>query len=348
MTLEEHESDSRDDLRIYRDLLARVEKKGELCRYLIAKERCDLIFTVFAESHEADHQFWKYQPKFAEDDVQASALTHAIREIYRAIDRQFGLILELLPPEANVFILSSVGMEDDYPTTGLIEAFCRKLGYQAAPAPGPFSLNPLTLARRAIPEKWRTGLSRGLPRRTREGLLSDQFRRTTDWEKTTAFATPAAYTSLVRVNLRGREPRGVIEPGSDYMALLNRIEADLKMLIDPDTNEPAVTRVARTVRLFDCAPHAHLPDLFVEWKPGRYKQRVVHPMAEMTQDKPDFFRRSDHSERGFLAAAGPLIHGRGKFNDISILDLAPTFLHLLNENRPTRMTGKVSEKIVNA
>ena len=33
---------------------------------------------------------------------------------------------------------------------------------------------------------------------------------------------------------------------------------------------------------------------------------------------------------------------------LSRRDLATTFLYVLNENRPARMTGKVSEKIVNA
>ena len=60
-----------------------------------ADGRFDLVFTVFAEPHVANHQLWKYQPRFAAEG-EASELTHGIRDIYRATDRQLGLILERL------------------------------------------------------------------------------------------------------------------------------------------------------------------------------------------------------------------------------------------------------------
>jgi predicted AlkP superfamily phosphohydrolase/phosphomutase len=192
-----------------------------------------------------------------------------------------------------------------------------------------------------VPEAWRIALSRRLPRETRERLLADQFRRSTDWTRTTAFAIPASYTSYVRVNLHGREPHGIVAPGTEYMALLDRLEADFKQLIDPETNEPAVTRVERTVELFRCDPPMSLPDLFVEWRPGRFMQRVVHPRTELVQKKPDFYRRGDHSTNGFFAAAGPQIRSQGAIGEVAILDFAPTSLALMGESVPPVMTGRV-------
>ncbi|HLB46332.1 MAG TPA: alkaline phosphatase family protein [Anaerolineales bacterium] len=336
-----------DDRRIYRRLMERLERKGSLCRHLLARDRFDLVAIVFSECHTASHQFWKYRPEAKVADAAAdNALLHATRDIYESIDRQMGLLLAQLPREANVFILSSVGMEDDYPTTGLIEAFCRQLGYQAPPESQGISPRPIDLVRRVVPEAWRIALSRHLPREKREGLLADQFRNSTNWHKTTAFAIPTSYTSFVRVNLRGREPDGIVEPGAEYEALLNRIEADLKQLVDPLTNEPAVSRVARTVEMFHCSPHVSLPDLFVEWKPGHFMQRVVHPEAELKQENPDFYRPSDHSSNGFVAVAGPSIKARGALGDISLLDLVPTFLALLDEPIPPELTGKPLQAVL--
>lgn len=149
-------------------------------------------------------------------------------------------------------------------------------------------------------------------------------------------------TGFLRVNLRGREPEGIVEPGAEYEVILQRLEADLKQLIDPQTGEPAMKQVTRARDLFDCNPLvSSLPDLFVEWQPVPYfVERVLHPKAELVQQKPEFYRGSDHSHNGFIAAAGPLVQGRGAIGDVSLLDLAPTFLSLIGEAIPERMTGR--------
>jgi predicted AlkP superfamily phosphohydrolase/phosphomutase len=341
--IEELDSSLEEDQALHRHLLERVELKGALSRHLLAKDRFDLVAIVFSESHAASHQFWGYGPAVQQGSPE---LRHGLRDVYQAVDRQIGLLLEELPSDANVFIVSSVGMADDYPTTGLIQAFCRQLGYQVPPETSGVSLRPLDLARRVIPESWRIALSSRLPRESREQLLSDQLRTGSDWSKTTAFVIPSPYTSFVRVNLQGREPQGIVAPGSEYEALLNRLEDDLKLLVDPETGDPAVKRVARTVDLFGCGPHESLPDLFVEWREGRFMQRVVHPQAELVQQKPDFFRRSDHASHGFFAAAGPQISQGGAIGEIDVLDLAPTFLSMLDAPIPRQLRGKVIDRMV--
>jgi predicted AlkP superfamily phosphohydrolase/phosphomutase len=341
VTVEDHDAAVEDDLRILDELLDRVAKKGAACRYLLERDRWDLFASVFAESHTANHQFWKYRPEL---DGGASAhprLSGGIRDVYRAVDRELGLVLDLLPPEARVFVVSSVGMEDDFPITGLIEAFCRRFGYQASPqASGSRpARRPIDLARKLVPEGWRLALSRRLSREARERLLADRFRVSTDWRNTRAFALPSAYTGFVRVNLKGREPDGVVAAGAEYEAVLDRMEADLATLVDPVSGAPAVTRTTRTIDAFGCPPHPTLPDLWVDWLPGRFLDRVTFPGGELTQERPDFYRRSDHADRGFFAAAGPGIAARGKIGAVDVLDLAPTFQALCGRAPTARMTG---------
>jgi len=333
-----------EDVKIFRHLLQRIEKKGALCRHLLSQDHFAVIVAVFGESHTGGHQFWKYRP---ESHHQAQAgkeneLTHAIRDIYQAIDRQFGLLLEQIPENANIVIVSSVGLQDQFPTTGLIESFCRKLGYQASPKSNGLPLRPLDLARKLMPEDWRIALSRHLSRQKRERLLADQFRNNTSWRNTTAFSIPSAYASYVRVNLRGREPLGVIESGFEYEELLKRLEDDLWQLVDPDTGEKIVERVESRIEVYGNDASDTLPDLFVYWKPStRFLRRVAHPRVELEQDEPEFFRDSDHSRYGFVAAVGPSISRRGEIGDVPVLDLAPTFLTLMGEPVPPTMTGRV-------
>lgn len=342
VTVEKHESTPREDLAMLDELLARVSLKGAACRHLLERGPFDVVAVVFAESHAANHQFWRYRRELSAAADDPPALVDGIRDVYRAIDREVGRLLERLPSESNVFVVSSVGMEDDFPANGLIEAFCLGFGYRtpAGPPGTGRPARPIDLLRRAVPERWRLALSRRLSRETRERLLADQFRASTDWTRTQAFAIPSAYTSFVRVNLRGREPAGIVEPGAKYESLLGRIEADLATLVDPESGAPAVVRTTRTIEAFGSGPHPTLPDLWIEWKPGRFLTRVVHPGGELVQRKPDFFRRSDHCRSGFFAAAGPAVAARGDIGEVDVLDLSPTFLALIGEPPVPRMTGR--------
>ncbi|PSF39212.1 hypothetical protein C7H19_00010 [Aphanothece hegewaldii CCALA 016] len=331
------------DRQIYHRLLERVEKKGRLCRYLLAKDKFDLAIIVFGECHTGGHQLWKYRPEAQGDEkvTDQSELTHSIRDIYQAIDRQIGLLLQQLPDHINLVVVSSVGIKDQYPTGGLIEDFCRKLGYQVSREPNSKPASLLSLVRQLTPEAWRVALSRYFPRETRERLLAEQFLSSTNWSKTRAFAIPSAYMSFLRVNLQGREPQGIVKVGTEYETVLQQLEEDLRQLIDPRSGQAAVKEIYRADHLFGPERHQGLPDLFVSWQPFPYfMDCVLHPKIELTQKKPDFFRGSDHSQQGFFAAAGPSIQQQGTIGEISLLDLAPTFLELLQQPIPEWMSGQ--------
>lgn len=334
---------SEEDRAIKEHLLEQVAIKGELCHELLTGRELDLIVTVFSESHTANHQFWRYGPGVADrPDPDEADLEHAIRDIYAAIDGEIGRLLSTLGPDANVVVVSSVGMEDDFPTGGTPEAVLREFGYEVPAAAGAPTLRPLDLARRLLPERWRVALSRNLSRERRERLLADGFRTRTDWSRTTAFAVPSAYTSFIRVNLRGREPRGIVEPGRPYAELLDRLEADFLKLLDPVSGERAVRKTHRSRDFFGKDCHPALPDLFVEWKPGRYMDRLVFPGGEIRPKRPEFFRRSNHSAHGFVAAAGPAVEASGRLPEMDVLDLAPTFLALLGRDPSPRMVGRAA------
>jgi len=338
------------DLEAYRLLLKRVEQKGMLCCHFVTRDAYDLVVVGLVEAHTAAHRLWDYRPEGARHSDAAnenSELSNAIRDVYQAIDREIGLLLEQLTDKANIFITSLLGMKDQYPTNGLIAAFCRQLGYQSASGRAWGTVTPLAAIRRITPPQWRVSISRLLPVRMQEWLQADQFCNETHWGKTTAFPLPSLNTSFVRVNLRGREPHGIVEPGSEYESLLDRLEADLRQLVEMRTGEPAVEKVTRTVEAFRCGPPLVLPDLFIEWKASpHFMERVAHSKVELVQAKQWYHRSSYHSFSGFVAAAGPSIQARGSIGEVSLLDLAPTFLALMGEPIPQKLTGKVMETII--
>ena len=101
-------------------------------------------------------------------------------------------------------------------------------------------------------------------------FLPDQIEKTADVAKVLENANWSKYATdlegLIRVNLRGREPMGIVEPGADYEALLDRIEAEVRALVEPSTGQPVVADVLRTDRVFPGPRRDYLPDLIVVWE----------------------------------------------------------------------------------
>lgn len=338
------------DVKLWKTLIDRVKKGGELYRKLMSRDKFDLIITGFTESHLAVHKFWQYLGKNRDDSKTSNEekLENAIRDIHQAIDKQMGLFLEQLPGKVNVAIFSSFGTWSKYPTPGLINDFLEKLGYYVPSGPAPFSLHPVSILRRVLSEKVRIRLSALLlSNERREKILADQFRQGADWSKTTAFAIPSYYMGFIRVNLKGREPNGIIEPGDEYEKVLKSLEKDLKLLVNAETGEPSVNRVFRPRDEFGIDPKDILPDLCVDWSRSKsFVREVIHPNATITQEEAEFHRGTDHDKEGFIAAAGPSIKQSGNIGEVDVLDLAPTFLALMNEPRQPDMTGSVVKSIL--
>ena len=333
-----------DDRPILASLLDRVRQKGELCRTLIS-DGADLLVVGFYEGHTAGHRFWKYQQGRAFD----AELRQAMRQVYAAIDREIGLIVSS-GPTPNVVMLSFFGMRDEYPSEGLMESFCRVLGYQASPRASTEQRRSFgDIARGLVPQSLRAAISRRLPTHLQEELLASAFRASTDWSRTLAFNIPALYTGHIRVNVRGREPQGIVESGREYHDVLERVEADLRELEDPLTGESVVRAIHRTEQLFGGSLPSQLPDLFVEWEPTpMFRSQVVHPRGTLRQDPPAYFRDSYHSLDGVAIFSGPGIRASREPVALDLLDLAPTLLTLLDAPVPRDMVGAPSHTLIDA
>jgi predicted AlkP superfamily phosphohydrolase/phosphomutase len=334
-----------DDRPILAAVLDRVRRKGALARRL-ARRDARLTVVGFFEAHTAGHRFWKYHCGRGASDAELSG---ALKQVYAAIDHEIGLLLADLP-DANVAVLSFFGMRDEYPSEGLMESFCRRLGYQASPRATASQGRSLgDVVRAALPASLRTAISRRLPNAMQERLLASAFRSSTDWTRTVAFNIPSLYTGHIRVNVRGREPAGIVEPGAEYRDVLARVEDDLRQLEDPLTGSPAIRAVHRTGHLFAEALPARLPDLFVEWEPTPvFRSQVVHPRAVLRQEPPAYFRDSYHSFEGLAILSGPDVRPSGERPAIDLLDLAPTFLALLGTAAPRDLTGSVPPDLIDA
>ena len=349
--LEAHGTDYPDDVRRIERLMADLRVVGDLSVAMLNEHPAPLHVHVISQTHTAGHQAWRYRPGAGNRPADAGPdLDDALPRIYGRADEQVGRMIEAAGEDANVCLLSSVGLRDAWPVQGIGRAVLERLGYQVRPeetarqveGEGLLSV-ARSVARRILPEAWRAAISgRLLSREARERIMAAQFREAIDFTRTRAFDLPTFFDSFIRLNVAGREPGGIVEDGPMRIALLEEIKAAFLALRDGDTGEPATLSVSTVHDLYGDRPDPNLPDLFVRWIEGRPLRSVEHPTAGRI-DIPagSFTRVSDHSRHGFCCIAGPGIEARGRQDPIDLLDVAPTLCRLLGVDPTPRMTGRV-------
>jgi hypothetical protein len=90
-----------------------------------------------------------------------------------------------------------------------------------------------------------------------------------DWSRTTVYSS-GNYGQMF-VNLKGREPQGCVEPGAEYEQVLERLEAALQELRDPETGESVVSKIWRGSEIWQGRYADRAPDLFFFTRDMKYK-----------------------------------------------------------------------------
>ena len=314
---------------------ASVQMKAKLGRDLIERKDLDLVFCVFGEAHKAGHWLWKYFDETHPNHETAPAiLKSGVRNSYKQIDRALAQMLELVTPEDNLIVFSDHGMQPAYRGEHLIDLILEKLGllvYGARPGPQADAGIPApaeTWARQSF-NNAKLAVKRRLPQAVLAALNKNKNSfPEIDWRKTRAFSLPTDRNSHVRINLKGREPMGIVERGGDYESLLDQLEAALKALINPITGRAAVEEVFRVRSLFPGERAEDLPDVAVLWSAEAPMDEVSSPQLGVIRHPIRELRSGNHREEGFLLARGPNFkEGRGDYRG-HILQIAPTLLHL--------------------
>jgi predicted AlkP superfamily phosphohydrolase/phosphomutase len=180
-----------------------------------------------------------------------------------------------------------------------------------------------------------------LPQKVWDNLTCRLLDAGNEWMWSRAFCIPGDFPGAIRINLKGREPYGLVEPGREYDAVCDEIIRELESLQNPDTGRKAVSEVVRIDRIYHGEHIWEFPDLIVKWTGDAPIRALYSPrIGTVTGDNPDKRSGEDRSH-GFLIAYGKHID-RGKFvKDADIMDIAPTILYLLGQPIPQDMDGKV-------
>jgi hypothetical protein len=171
-------------------------------------------------------------------------------------------------------------------------------------------------ARRLVPAGVRRALRARLPGKARSlwrwahGVESVYARRR-------AFALPTNnMTGAIRLNVKGREPSGLVAPGVEYDALCDALTEAMLELVNADTGRPAVRWVRRAAELYRGPRLGDLPDLFVEWDHDVPITTLSSPRIGTLTLPYRGDRTGDHRAGGLLLARGPGLRGGAEVKDM--------------------------------
>ncbi|MGE3741340.1 MAG: alkaline phosphatase family protein [Geminicoccaceae bacterium] len=339
--------------RLCDDLRTGAATKAELSRWLFGRGPFDLFLTVFSETHWALHTLWHLiDPTHPRHDPQLAARHGGIlREVVTGIDTLIGE-LAAARPESTVLVFSLSGMGPNYGGAHLLPAILERLGLgpvnaaacDQSPARRPWGRQVVAGVRRAVPIEVLDRIKRLVPSPVWDTATRRLFHAGAGWRRSRAFALPNDAPGAVRINLRGREPSGLVAPGAERDALLAQIEAALRELVLVDTGQPAVRDVRRLPLTATTA--SGLPDLVVSWAEG-YPVEAVRSarIGELREASPEL-RTGAHRNEGVLIAAGPAIAARGRTERGRIVDLAPTIVALSGAEPPPALDGEVLAQLL--
>lgn len=143
--------------------------------------------------------------------------------------------------------------------------------------------------------------------------------------------------SRVFLNVKGREPEGIVEP-DDYERVRDELAERLAAIPD-DRGRPMGTVVYRPEEVYPVANGVppdlivHFGDLFWRSVGTLGGDEGIHTVENDTG--PD---DANHAQDGLLIMAGPGIEP-GEREGMHLLDVAPTVLDLLGLPRPATMRG---------
>ncbi len=338
-----------DTRRLFRQLVASAAYKAEMARWLMATAAWDLFVVVFAEPHPAGHYFWPDHAAapsaapLAPDDGDTGL--ERVRDVYTAVDSALGVLLDACDDDVTVVILSGDGVAPNHCAWPLLPAVLARAGFapragQASHTEGGGSRTPLQRGRDLVPPRLRSAISSRLPWRFRDRLVARLQTGNTDWGRSTAFCLPTDLEGCIRINVKGREPEGIVEPGAQFSDVCAELDEVLGALMNPATGKPAVRQVWRIDECFPGERRHHLPDLTVTWNGEADIRELYADRVGLVTAPPVDPRTGTHHPVSFLAARGPRVRPGPIAAGAHIADVAPTILARFGITPPPGMDGR--------
>jgi len=315
--------------------------------YLLSKEDWDLFFGVITVTDRLQHLLWRFvEKKFEGQGMTGEEEDYAEKVFgaYERIDEAIGQFLQRYG-FGRIMVLSDHGfgplMKDVHLNNFLAEQGL--LSYYPQSFTNRTKAFFRGMARRNLPPSVKVHIKKAFGLR---GPSFEMLSRQVDWKRTKVYSI--GYFGNLFVNLKGREPLGIVERGSEYESVLEEVISKLYALKDPEDGKTVVERVYRKEELYRGEAFDVIPDLFLVMR--NYAYMAMNQFGEIELSKGIFGKplkgmgelthTGSHRPEGILIVHGENV-ARGKEGRASVLDIAPTVLYASGLPIPKGYDGKV-------
>lgn len=353
------------EITILRDLHVMVDKRIDTVLHLMRNHAWDFFMAVLTATDRVQHRFWCHMdanhPRHPRD--ASAELRKAIFSIYRHIDTRLAELLEVAGRNTSVMIVSDHGFG---PASDLVfypNNWLRSIGmlsWKDARGNG----NPVASLMKSIRRLGFRGVHQGkrvlasmASRGQKEFLLrvfpslrdslQGSFLSKIDWSNTRAFSDELSSVSGIYINVKGREPEGIVEPGAEYERVREEIVDELSELKSPDKDTDLVERVLKREEIYHGPFVEKAPDLLILWKDMSIRIRKSFRAALNNSHGAFGWVRGSWRASGFHRLNGVLmLRGEGIrkgtcFDGAGIADITPTLLYMLGLPVNSDMDGNV-------
>lgn len=327
-------------------LLHSIVQRKKAFIHLLKTEPWDVFTAVFRETDNAHHCFWKYlEPEMVDADVPVdSPFARTIEKVYVHLDAALGEILEVLPDDAAVIVMSDHGFGFRQYGTSCLNGFLANTGFLTQSAGGGGGV--LKTAYRAVEGLLKRGAKEKLVRlfpKLRDRVQSRLYFSRIDWPKTRAYSD--GVMPVVWINERGRDPEGIVEPGAEYDRVAAEVTQALMDARDVKTGRKVVEAVHHRDSIYSGPFTDRAPDLLIEWKdrepvfglvsgPGGPAAMPEFPTGEFT------VITGEHRPDGIIVFKGPGVRRGETVEGLSLMDICPTVLYAMDAPIPADVDGR--------
>ncbi len=289
--------------KVRRSLIASAEAKTALTEMLLREVDADVLITVFGETHRGGHALFGLE----------SEETSPLLDVYAAVDRGIARILEGTDlAETTVMVFAVHGMTRDDAQSHAVRPVLSEINRRfveehlglRVPASGQSGL--VRALRRTVPARLQLAVGEMAPDAVRRWVVERELIGGFDWSTTPGFALRTDIRSELRLNLRGREAKGLLEPGSAaHRAYVDTLRETFLGLRDADSGASLVDEVLDIRELYPGTRCDALPDHVITWHREPSARRLHAPGMETLELTPVGARGGDHTDFGFAMLLGP-------------------------------------------
>ncbi|MBK9710473.1 MAG: alkaline phosphatase family protein [Kouleothrix sp.] len=334
-----------------------THRQTEAFARLLRREPWDMAMIVYRAIDEVEAFFWHHSdPAHPKHDPRAAEqFGSSVLDAHKLLDEEIGKLVEAAGPDVTVAIVSDHGGGALHREV-FLNVWLEQQGWLRRRQPNKLDelrkslMRRLNLTRESLAPRldWPLALwvRDRIPMRLQHTLVPEAkvtLADAVDWSKTRAYSF--GNIGQIYVNLRGREPEGVVEPGPEYDRLLDELTAALFEL--KDDGVPVVDAVYRGKEIYS-GPYADYgPDLNIIMRGMTYAAENWHEL-----DSPQLFGDSRthctgiHRPLGMIALSGPSIPAVGRQAEAQIVDATPTMMWLLGLPIPDDVDGQLLRQLV--